>query len=95
MESHIAAAVAASHDLPFAVLRVVSDPAGQRIPQAALAGMREDGATDAMAVLRALMQTPGDLFDLPGVAFNAYVANAALARARRNLGAGFGLADFG
>ena len=43
MESHIAASVAASHGLPFAVLRVVSDPAGQRIPQAALAGMREDG----------------------------------------------------
>ena len=95
MESHIAAAVAASHDLPFAVLRVVSNPAGQRIPQAALAGMREDGSTDAMGVLRALTRTPGDLFDLPGVAFNAYVAKAALVRARRNLGAGFGLADLG
>lgn len=95
MESHIAASVAASHGLPFAVLRVVSDPAGQRIPQAALAGMREDGSTDAMGVLRALMQTPGDLFDLPGVAFNAYVAKAALVRARRDLGAGFGLADLG
>ena len=76
MESHIAASVAASHGLPFAVLRVVSDPAGQRIPQAALAGMREDGSTDAMGVLRALMQTPGDLFDLPGVAFDAYVAKS-------------------
>ena len=41
MESHIAAAVAANHGLPFAVLRVVSDPASQRIPQVALAGMRE------------------------------------------------------
>jgi len=95
MESHIAASVAASHGLPFAVLRVVADPAGQRIPQAALAGMREDGSTDALGVLRALTKTPGDLFDLPGVAFNAYVAKAALARARRHLGAGFGLADLG
>jgi adenosylhomocysteine nucleosidase len=95
MESHIAAAVAASHGLPFAVLRVVSDPASQRIPQVALAGMREDGSTDAMGVLRTLMQTPGDLFDLPGVAFNAYVAKAVLVRARRDLGAGFGLADLG
>jgi adenosylhomocysteine nucleosidase len=95
MESHIAAAVAARHDLPFAVLRVVADPAGQHIPQAALAGMREDGSTDAMGVLRALTQTPGDLFDLPGVAFNAYVARKALVRARRDLGAGFGLADLG
>lgn len=95
MESHIAASVAAGHGLPFAVLRVVADPANRRVPQAALAGMREDGATDAMAVLRALMQTPGDLIDLPGVACNAYVAKAALARARRDLGAGFGLADLG
>lgn len=95
MESHIAASVAASQSLPFAVLRVVSDRASQRIPQAALAGMREDGSTDAMGVLRALVQTPGDLFDLPGVAFNAYVAKAALERARRDLGAGFGLADLG
>ena len=68
-------------------------PAGQRIPQAALVGMREDGATDARGVLRALVQTPGDLFDLPGVAVNAYVAKKVLARARRNLGPGFGLAD--
>jgi adenosylhomocysteine nucleosidase len=95
MESHIAASVAASHGLPFAVLRVVADAARRRIPQAALAGMREDGATDALAVLRALMQKPGDLFGLPGVAFNAYVAKSALARARRHLGPGFGLADLG
>ena len=94
MESHIAASVAVSQGLPFAALRVIADSAQQRIPQAALAGMREDGSTDAMGVLRALMQTPGDLFDLPGVAFNAYVAKAALARARRSLGAGFGLPDF-
>ena len=32
MESHIAAAVAASQSLPFAVLRVVADPAHRRIP---------------------------------------------------------------
>jgi adenosylhomocysteine nucleosidase len=95
MGSHIAASVAVSHGLPFAVLRVVANPAGRRIPLAALAGMREDGSTDARGVLRAVMQTPGDLFGLPGVARNVYVAKAALARARRHLGPGFGLADLG
>lgn len=95
MESHIAASVAAEHGLPLAVLRVVADPVDQRIPQSALAGMREDGTTDARGVLRALKQTPGDLFDLPGVALNAYLAKAALARACRDLGPGFGLADLG
>ena len=95
MESHIAASVAASHGLPFAVLRVVADPANRRIPQAALAGMREDGSTDAMGVLRALMRRPGDIAGMPGVACNAYVAKKALARARRDLGPGFGLANLG
>jgi hopanoid-associated phosphorylase len=93
MESHIAASVATSHDLPFAVLRVVADAANRRVPLAALAGMREDGSLDVWGVLRALLRRPGDLAGLPGVAFNAYVAKAALARARRDLGAGFGLAD--
>jgi hypothetical protein len=93
--SHIAASVAVEHGLPFAVLRVVADPVDQRIPQSALAAMREDGTTDAGGVLRALKQTPGDLFDLPGVALNAYLAKAALTRACRDLGPGFGLADLG
>jgi len=95
MESHIAASVASSHGLPFAVLRVVADPATQGVPPAALAGMREDGSTDAAGVLRALMKTPGDLIDLPGLAFNALIARAALARASRQLAPGFGLADLG
>jgi len=95
MESHIAASIAASQGLPFAVLRVIADPATRRVPQAALAGMREDGTTDAAGVLRALMKTPGDLLDLPGVAFNAFIAKTALARAGRHLAPGFGLADLG
>jgi adenosylhomocysteine nucleosidase len=94
MESHIAASIAATHDLPFAVLRVVADPASQRIPQAALCGMRADGSLDAMAVLRALWRQPGAIANMPSVARNAWVARAALARARHGLGRGFGLPDF-
>ncbi len=95
MESHIAASVAASQGLPFAVLRVVADTASQRVPQAALAGMREDGSTDAAGILRVLAESPADLLDLPGLAFNALVAKAALARAGRHLAPGFGLGDLG
>jgi hopanoid-associated phosphorylase len=95
MESHIAASVAASHGLPFAVLRVVADPAYQRIPEAALFGMRADGSLDAVAVLRALWRKPAEIVSMPGVARNAWLARAALARARNGLGRGFGLHDFG
>jgi len=95
MESHIAASIADSHGLPFAVLRVVSDPARQRIPEAALCGMRADGSLDAMAVLRALWHRPGDIASMPSVARNAWVARSALAHARHGLGRRFGLPDFG
>jgi hopanoid-associated phosphorylase len=95
MESHIAASIAISHGLPFAALRVVADPAGQRIPQAALRGMRPDGSLDAVAVLRALWRRPGDIAAMPSVARNAWAARAALARARHGLGRGFGLPDLG
>jgi hopanoid-associated phosphorylase len=95
MESHIAASIAASHGLPFAVLRVVADPARQRVPRAALCGMRADGSLDAMAVLRALWRQPSDIAAMPNVARNAWVARAALARARYDLGRGFGLPDLG
>jgi len=95
MESHIAASVADSHGLPFAVLRVIADPARQRIPQAALAGMREDGSLDVFAVLRTLWKKPSEIAQIPGVARNASVARSELARARRGLGPGFGLPDFG
>jgi adenosylhomocysteine nucleosidase len=95
MESHVAAAVAASHGLPFAVLRVVADSAHQRVPLAALSGMRADGSLDALALLRALWRRPGDIAGLPNVARNTFVARAALARVRHGLGPGFGLPDFG
>ena len=95
MESHIAASIADSHGLPFAVLRVVADPARQRVPQAALCGMRADGSLDALAVLRALWRRPGDIAGMPSVTRNAWVARAALARARHGLGRGFGLPDLG
>jgi adenosylhomocysteine nucleosidase len=95
MESHIAASIADSHGLPFAVLRVVADPGRQHVPQAALCGMRADGSLDAMAVLRALWRQPGDIVSMPSVARNVWVARAALTRVRHGLGRGFGLPDLG
>ena len=95
MESHIAAEVATRHGLPFAVFRVVADPAHQRLPRAALSAIRADGTLDGLAVLRAMLRTPGEIVGVIAVARHTAVARLALTRAHRNLARGFGLADFG
>jgi adenosylhomocysteine nucleosidase len=95
MESHLAARVAAKQGLPFAVLRVVSDPAERAIPGAALAGMRDDGGTDAVAVLHSLSRAPGQIPQLMHIAADAGRAYYALLRCHRRLGPGLGLFDLG
>jgi hopanoid-associated phosphorylase len=61
MESHLAAAFAAAHSLPFAALRVISDGADRALPKAAQAGMKKDGGMDILAVLRELAKDPRQL----------------------------------
>jgi adenosylhomocysteine nucleosidase len=95
MESHIAADVATGNGLPFAVFRVIADPAHQKVPRAALSGMRADGSLDRLAVLRAMLRAPAEIAGLVTVARHTLVARLALTRAHRGLGRGFGLADFG
>ncbi len=95
MESHVAAAFAAERGLPFAALRVVADSAGQVVPRAAMAAMRDDGTTDVGSVLRALVRRPIDLAALAAVAIGTWRARRALVRAGRVLGPDFGLPDFG
>jgi hopanoid-associated phosphorylase len=93
MESHAAARAAAARGLPFAVFRVIADPQERSLPQAALAGMREDGSTDAGAVMRALVQDPAQAGGLMRVAADAGRAFFALLRCHRRLGPGFGFFD--
>jgi hopanoid-associated phosphorylase len=91
MESHLAARLAARHGIPFAALRVVCDPAHRALPSAALAGMREDGSTDGLAVLRGLAARPGTLPGVMRAAFDAAAARAHLERARAMVGPSFGV----
>ncbi len=86
MESGLAAEVAAHYGLPFAVLRVVLDPAHRAIPPSALAGAREDGETDPLAVIKSLMKRPGDLPGLLRLAGDTRKASQALLRSRQALG---------
>jgi adenosylhomocysteine nucleosidase len=58
MESHIAAAYAAEAGLPFAALRVVSDPAGRALPELATTAIKPNGDIDMAKVMRGIARNP-------------------------------------
>ena len=72
MESHIAAAYAAENDLPFAALRVISDPASRALPAVARAAIKPNGDIDLRKVLTGLARNPRSLRALvsTGIDFN-------------------------
>ena len=72
MESHIAAAYAAAACLPFAALRVISDPAGRALPALALGAIKPNGEIDLRKVLRGVARNPLTLRSLvsTGIDFN-------------------------
>ena len=85
-ESHIAAAIAAAHRLPFAAFRVIADGANRNLPAAALIALGPEGRVDVAAVLRSLARTPTQLPLLARTAIDARAAFSALLRGRRRLG---------
>jgi hypothetical protein len=72
MESHIAAAYAAEAGIPFAALRVISDPAGRALPALAKSALKPNGAIDLRKVLRGVARNPAALRSLvsAGIDFN-------------------------
>jgi hopanoid-associated phosphorylase len=92
MESQIVARIARAQKIPFVCCRVIIDPVERSLPPAALAGMRNDGSTDVLAVLASLCRRPNQLPDLLAVARDAGIARRALVRGREQIGSGFGRA---
>jgi adenosylhomocysteine nucleosidase len=95
MESAVVARAALRHGTPFAVLRVVADPAHRPLPASALVATGADGEVDIPATLGALIRNPRDLSVLFRLAFDARAAFAALSRVRALLGPDFGSAELG
>jgi len=58
MESHIAAAYAADAKLPFAALRVISDPATRALPTLATSAIKANGDIDLRKILRGVARNP-------------------------------------
>lgn len=95
LESHIVARIAHERGLPFAVVRVVLDPAHRRVPKSALIGHAADGSADARAVLAALAVRPHDSPAVMRLAVDFWTASRALFRGRRQLGERFAFVDVG
>ncbi len=95
MESHIGAGYAARHDLPFAAVRVISDPAERALPSLAKGALKPDGRVDFAAIFSGLARAPSQLSTLLRAGGDAGRAFAGLRRCRRFLDFGlcFGLAD--
>ena len=72
MESHIAAAYATEAGLPFAALRVISDPAHRALPALARAAIKPNGQIDMATVLRGIVRNPATVRALvsTGIDFN-------------------------
>lgn len=58
MESHIAADFAHAAGLPFAALRVVSDPAHRALPELATTAIKPNGDVDLRKVMRGIARNP-------------------------------------
>jgi adenosylhomocysteine nucleosidase len=94
-ESHVAAALAAAHGLPFVAFRVVADSARRMLPPAALVALAPDGRIRLRMVLGSLARSPSQLPLLLRTAIDARIALRALSRGRRLLGLGLGYPDRG
>jgi adenosylhomocysteine nucleosidase len=72
MESHIAAAYAAENDLPFAALRVISDPATRALPALARTAIKPNGDIDLRMIFQGVVRNPRSLRALvsTGIDFN-------------------------
>jgi hopanoid-associated phosphorylase len=79
MESHILAEVAATHGLPFAILRVIGDSAADTLPAAARVPLRPDGEVAMPAVLAAVARRP---WEIPALIRLAGATGRALSRLR-------------
>jgi nucleoside phosphorylase len=90
LESCVAARVAKAHNLPFAVLRAVSDAADQDIPPAALAALTATGNIDVGAIIASLTIDDDQIPALLKLADTSALAFNALAQALADLGINYG-----
>jgi len=90
IESGRIAAEAIRTNVPFAILRCVSDDAYRTLPRSAVAGFADNGQIRPIRVLAELVRRPWELGALIRTAVEAAIAFRALGDARDLLGPGLG-----
>jgi adenosylhomocysteine nucleosidase len=95
MESHIAARYAEQHGLPFAALRVISDPAHRALPEIAAAALKKNGDVDVWKVMRGIARRPSQIRALvhSGRDFNRALRGLRHYRSRLDGASGFRLIE--
>jgi len=93
MESHIAARVAAAHDLPFGILRVVSDRVDDEMPPAVLVSMGPRGKTAYARVAASLARHPAQMPAFAAFARASMACLRVLRVGREALGPSLGAAE--
>lgn len=93
MESHVAAAFAARHGLPFAAIRVVCDPAQRALPAFVATVLKPNGEPDILAVLGALARRQLRISVLIRLARDSSAAFASLRHCRSLLGDALGVPE--
>jgi adenosylhomocysteine nucleosidase len=84
LESGAVARVARRHDLPFAVLRAICDPAVRDLPPAALVALDAGGAIGMLRVLASLARQPSQIGGLIRLARDARLGRQALMAVSRD-----------
>jgi adenosylhomocysteine nucleosidase len=95
MESHVAAAFAAQHGLPFAAVRVICDPAHRALPDLVATALCPNGKVSYGGVFRSLWERPVQVFSMLRLAQDAAEGFRGLRQCRDLLGHGFGMHDLG
>jgi hypothetical protein len=90
MESQIVARIAAEFKIPFAVCRVVLNPAHRILPKAALIKIGPDGRPRLRKIGGSVAKDPRQLLRLSRLAVDAVIAVLALRKAKRRLGVHLG-----
>ena len=91
MESHIAAAYAAEADIPFAALRVISDPAHRALPAYARKAIKPNGDLDLLRIMGSVVRNPRTLRALVSTGIDFTLALRSLRGCRGFLPGGEGL----
>ena len=81
LESHALAGVAAVRELPFAVLRIVSDRLDEALPPAIVRAQREDGSVSRLKILGSALLRPWEIPGLISMGRRASRLSALLAEA--------------